>query len=317
MLLTLLACLAHHQPQVTWASHHEALPPALVEVFATQDHDAVFEEAVARRKSGDTEGAIQRLAWLERQNPGDFAVLYQLGLAYEARGDFEAALTVYDRMAGDDPQGSYALDWGFRRALCLEELGQYEEALAEYRALPVPADGQKAATLALATEVAALEAGRGSIRSVEKAIDRASHDPWMCAKAHVAIATHLLDESKGLEFDVGQRRQVKHLKARAGLIVDAESHIAAAVRLEQVEWILRGMLALGDAYADLADDLEGSRPPRGADPSTYGAALEQKSQVIRAKAYTAYDQGLVVAGRFAVQGELPETLKSRRDGLDL
>ena len=320
LLLLLLACLPKYEPGVAWGPHHEPLPPALTEVFANQSHDVVFDEAVARRKAGDTRGAIERLAWLERQQPGDFAVLYQLGLAYEGAADFESALTVYDRMAADDPDGTYVLDWGFRRAMCLEELDRYEEALAEYRSLPKTTDPRKAAVLELATQIAALRTGRGSLGAVERAIAAAAEledTQWMQAKGHIAIAVKLLESAEDLDFDVGQRKQVRHLRQRAALIVEAEGNIATTVRLEQVEWILRGMLVLGDAYAAMAEDLLRSRPPRGVDPDAYQEALQETARVIRAKAYTAYDQGLIVAGKFSVESRVTEALAARRDSLDL
>ncbi len=320
MLLLLLACLPKYEPGVAWAPHHEPLAPALTEVFANQTHDVVFDEAVARRKAGDTRGAIERLAWLERQRAGDFAVLYQLGMAYEGAADFEAALMVYDRMAQDDPDRTYVLDWGFRRAMCLEELGRYEEALAEYRSLPKSSDPRKAAVLELATAIAELRSGRGSPGTVERSIAAAAEQEdteWIQAKGHIAIAVTLLESAEDLSFDQRQGRQVRHLRQRAALIVEAEGHIAATVRLEQVEWILRGMLALGDAYAAMADDLLLSRPPRGVDANAYQQALQEKSRVIRAKAYTAYDQGLIVAGKFSVDSWVTRALAERRDSLVL
>jgi tetratricopeptide (TPR) repeat protein len=319
-LSLLLACLSHYEPGVAWAPHHEPLPPALVDVFQNQDLDAMMEEAVARSRSGDHEGAIQRLVWLERQSPGDFAVLYQLGMAYEGAGRLEHAVSVYDRMEEADTDQQWVLDWGFRRALCLEELGRFEEAIGEYRALPTPAAAEDAALLDLALAVAEFRGDRGSAKAVRKSISRAALQPdteWMRAKAHVTLAEAYLVEAADYTFDVGDRKQAKNLKARAHLILAAEDAIAHAVRLEQVEWILKGLLALGDGYSLLAADLLQSRVPAKVDAELYREALEKQAQIILAKAYTAYDQGIVVAGKFAVTTPLTEQLAASRDALDI
>ena len=139
----------------------------------------------------------------------------------------------------------------------------------------------------------------------------------MRAKAHVTLAEAYLVEAADYTFDVGDRKQAKNLKARAHLILAAEDAIAHAVRLEQVEWILKGLLALGDGYSLLAADLLQSRVPAKVDAELYREALEKQAQIILAKAYTAYDQGIVVAGKFAVTTPLTEQLAASRDALDI
>lgn len=319
-LLTLLACLAKYEPGVAWAPHHEPLPPALSDVFANQNPDDVFKEAVARHQSGDPEGAIQRLVWLNRQHPGDMAVLFQLGLAYELASRFEDAVSVYDHMQDLDSDGQWVLDWGYRRATCLQDLGRHDEALSELRALPRPAQPGALAEVELSEAIAAFQAGRGSEKHLVQAIEAATpYDAtsWTRGRAHIAIVDAKMREAATYTFDERDKKQARHLKKRATLLLDADPHVAAALRLEQVHWAMTGLLLLGDGYAQLAEDLRNSRPPRGVDPEVFYELLDERALVLEAKAHNAYDQGASLAGRFLVDTPLTEVLLARRDALQL
>ena len=110
----------------------------------------------------------------------------------------------------------------------------------------------------------------------------------------------------------------KNLEARAGLIMDAEADLVHVVEQHEPEWILRGLLDLGDAYITLREDMLRSPPPAGlsAEQATiYVAQVDKSTRVLIAKAFNAYDQGLIVAGTLNFEGELTETLRARRDAL--
>ena len=47
----------------------------------------------------------------------------------------------------------------------------------------------------------------------------------------------------------------------------------------------------------------------------YVAQVDKSTRVLIAKAFNAYDQGLIVAGTLGFEGELTETLRARRDAL--
>lgn len=322
MLTVLLLACIKAGPAYDHTAH---LPTdALAGVFANQDTKTVFDEAVSRRLDGDYEGAIDRLAWLVESGHGDPPTLYQLGIAHELDGDHRTAIAVYERLM-QDPAGT--LDGGFRRALCLEALGDWDAALRQYRRLPQAEgfDRHDRLTLDLALGVAELYAGkerrgRALIEDALAASEGVDEVTWVQAKARYALADQALDEARDLKLDGREARVARNLAARAAALEQAQSEIAAVIALGEPEWILEGMLRLGDGFLELRDDMLAVPPPHDFDEETtalYLKVLEERTQVLLVKGFQAYDGGLDVAGRFRVQNETTATLRERRDSIQL
>lgn len=324
LLMLALACL--HTPPAAAFDVQPLQPPAsLGQVFANQDPDVVFQEAVDRRLDGDIPGAIERLAWLRAQGDRRPGVLYQLGVAYEFAGDFSTALQAYDTLISEDLSGDYHDDAGFRRGICLEELGQWDQALAQYKDISTKGlGGTDLWTIELARGVAEIRTGKPSKgkRRILKALEQSegSGITWMQAKALYTLADARLLERDQSPLDGSSRRQAKHLGERARQISDAEATLVSLVHLEEPVWILKGLLSLGDAYAALQQELVAAPAPRKLDEqqqAMYRTALEEKGLILTRKAWEAYDQGLVVAGTYGVDNAVVQTLQERRDGLGL
>ncbi|MCB9761956.1 MAG: tetratricopeptide repeat protein [Alphaproteobacteria bacterium] len=324
-LLLLLACLSAHRAPLYDPGAHLP-PPALGQVFEGQDPEAVFQEAVERRRAGDVEGAVHRLAWLHESGDRSPEVLYQLGIAYEMNEDFETALSIYDLILAEHPELPLR-DAGFRRALCLEELGRYDEALRQYKAIPQEQgfDRHDRYTLDLAMGIAALRAGRTrqGLRLIETsllAVEDSREITWMAAKGRYALMDHALAQAADRPLEGSERKQVHNLEDRADLMAEAEAHLVKIIAQEEPEWIMAGLLSLGDAYMELHDAVAGAPAPRGLDAdqtAVYRQELERRSTVLLRKAWEAYDQGLVVAGRFGVENRYTAQLTEARDAIPL
>lgn len=324
LLMLALACL-HTPPATALDVQHLQPPPSLGEVFANQDPDVVFREAVDRRMDGDIEGAIERLAWLRAQGDLRPGVLYQLGVAHEFAGDFSTALRAYDTLIAEDLSGEYHDDAGFRRAICLEALGEWEQALAQYKSIPTrQLSGTDLWTVELARGVAELRVGKRS--KGERRIRRALQDSagseitWMQAKALYTLQDARLLERDQSPLDGSPRQQGKHIVERAVQISDAEAILTQIVYLKEPEWILKGLLSLGDAYLALQQELVVAPPPKDFDEqqrALYQSGLDEKGTILLRKAWEAYDQGLVVAGTYGVDDAVVAELQERRDGLGL
>jgi hypothetical protein len=140
---------------------------------------------------------------------------------------------------------------------------------------------------------------------------------WMRAKAHTALARHLLDEAAEVE-QRNDRRAKKNLTVRSGHILDAERQVISVARLGETEYALEGLLLLGDAYLAFYDDLLAAPLPRSLTPEQaeiYENSLRQKVSTLRAKAYRYYDEGVALAVRSQWQGSRTEDLKTRRAAL--
>lgn len=326
MLLMLFACATVSLGPLYVPSEHSP-PPAFEGVFSAQTLDALFTEAVARREAGDYEGAIYRLVWLREHGDTSPAVLYQLGIAYELSEDLATAVTVYDLMLSEGSAKEYPLDAGFRRALCLEELGRYEEAYRQYKALPTNQafDRHDRYTLDIAVGIAALRSGheregRELLETSLMATDGTDEITWMRAKGYIALADWSLDEAAKLPLYGSTRRITKNLNARAEAITASQEAIVKVIALEEPDWILHGLMSLGDAYATLYDDLISAPPPRKLDADevqVYNEQVRARSAVLLRKAWESYDQGMVVAGKLAIENGTTRELQAKRDAIPL
>ncbi len=324
LLMLALACL--HTPPATAFDVQPLLPPpALGQVFASQDPDVVFQEAMDRRMDGDVQGAIERFAWLRAQGDRRPGVLYQMGVAYEFAGEFKVALSAYDQLITEDLSGEYHDDAGFRRGICLEELGRWDEALAQYKLVPTKGlMGSDLWTIQLARGIADVRTGKQGKgeRAILAALQasQGSDITWMQAKALYTLQDSLLLERDQSPLEGSSRRQAKHLIERAVQISDAEAMLAQVVRLKEPDWILKGLLSLGDAYLALHQELIVAPAPRKLDAqqvAMYRTVLEEKGTILLRKAWEAYDQGLVVAGTYGVESPVVVELAEKQAALGL
>lgn len=317
MLLILTACL-HDIP----AYEPSAPPPELVEVFDRQEQARVYDEALARRGDGDLVGAEHRLTWLIDVGGDPAEMHYQLGIVHELQGEYEDAVSAYTAALESD--GSRSVDARYRRALCLDELGRWKDSVREYRKLPRSVDYDRAdwISIEMAQGVAELRAGnarRGAemLDRAMRATDETEEMRWLRARTAFHLAEMELSAVEDLRLDT--RKPGKNLGRRAAALQNAEAHIVDVVKTGEPEWMLRAMLELGDAYADLHADMLATAPDdlEGEALELYYELLEQQTAVLKAKAYMSYDQGLVVASKFQLYNDTTEQLQRRRDAIDL
>lgn len=299
-----------------------ALPPAPP---APSFADRV-DEAIRVRQSGDVEAARSLLVALEPLVPAEELLwyLYQRGICEELAFRPEAALAFYDRVL--ELGGPGALDARFRRVIVLEELGLFDAALLEVRAIDrargLSPDDEL--TIALQRGVTELTSGkrRVGIRRIQKALDATeggdSHR-YLRAKARYHLAQALLDEADARELTGSEKRVVKRLEQRALGIKAAERQIIALAALQEPEWVLASLVAFGDSHVRLADDLAAVPPPKKLTPeqaAIYREELGKKVENVRTKAFHAYDQGVALATRLAWESPNVTTLKERRATLE-
>lgn len=298
-------------------------PQSLEEQWAAAGPEAVLEDAVQRRTLGDFEGADARLGWL-RATHDSGAARYHHAVSLELQERYGEAEALYATVPASFPAAPEARDARFRRALCLEDLDRPKEALELVRALQKEGgwSDRDRVTLDLERGVTLLRRGktrRGLKRITAALVEAESIDgiTWMRAKAHTALARHLLSEAAGIRQRNGGKA-AKKLKARSGNILDAEQQVISVARLGETEYALEGLLLLGDAYLAFYDDLLAVPPPRSLtdeQEALYTEALQDKVSTLKAKAYRYYDEGVALAVRTRWQGSLTDDLKARRAAL--
>ena len=305
----------------------DAPSSALAELFASVPREELFEEAVQRRMQGDSQGAIDRLAWLEQQGNSNSRVLYELALAHESREDFSTAVAVYDLLLRRDESQSVQQDAGFRRALALLGLGTPQLAVEQLLALPGGEvfSSTDRHTFDLGLGVAWMradntKAGMELVLSTLHATAGTDSIAWMRSMGWHAMASERLSEAKKIRVDRRPyRRAARNLSTRAGLIAEAEQYLIEVVQLGEPTWIMVGMRDLGDAFITIYEELNNSPVPNRLNPEQaqlYREMMVERSQSVLAKGWKAYDQGLDIAGRFGLQAsQVGQELQTRRNAI--
>jgi len=301
----------------------------LVDVMGST-YTEIIEVAIDRRLRGDTEGAIARLQLIIQQHPPvveQAQALYQLGLCHERSERFSEALAAYDQLVDTWPDSAVAQDGWFRRALCLEYLDRHREARRSLVRVQT-ADGlnlHDRLTLDLQRGITLVRSGkiRAGLRLIDNATAAAEGTElvtYLRGKAHVTRARVLLDAADEQAMQGSQRKQQRALEQRASYLAAAEQQVAAAAYLGEPEWILEGLLLLGQGYQSLYEELMASAPPRQLSPEAQTIYLEEvagRSQVLLIKAWNHYDAGISKAGEWRYEGRPLPDLVAARDAIDL
>ena len=304
----------------------EAAPPSLEQVWAAMPPQELLQAAIDRRALGDVQGARQRLLVLDAGGALPELSLYHLAVCDEIDEDYIAALAGYATVVDAWPDTDLADDARFRRAIVLEDLGEHQDAVREIRELQrrgswEERDRWSMELLRGAAEVDAGRLGRGARRidRVMEALEGGEELTWARARARMAITRALLAQAADTGI-VNDRRARRRLVARVALLDQAMDQVIAIGRLGEPEYALEGLMAMGDAYLALHDDLLAAPPPPGqvaAQRELFEQQLRDQVGVLQVKAWRFYDEGVALAVRVRWQGHAAELLKARRDALDV
>ena len=284
----------------------------------------LLDEAVALRRVGAFSDASALLALAAtRTGDVDEQVAYQQGVLTEVTEQWMEAIAAYARVAESYSTSPTAADARFRRAYCLEELGEHKAATKAVAALQregvwSEADRQ---TMQLQRGITELRAGRRrvGIKRILSALDDGgpTERSWIAAKARLALVRAQLEAAARITLK-GNKRAAKRLKKRSGLISAAEKQAIVMFGLSEPEFALEGLSMLGDAYLELYDDMVSYAPPRSikADQqATYREVVAQKAAILRIKAHARFDEGMRVAARTAWVGSVTERLRKKREAV--
>jgi hypothetical protein len=277
----------------------------------TGSEEELLSQAILARKNGDALGAIARLSTLEKRGADNPRVLYQLAIAFEEAEDFETAASVYMEVNAREPAAQLRRDASFRLALCLWELDKDKAAFRAIRALPENTrySLQDRITFDLALGVAWIRVdrkrkGKAQTLGALVAAEGSEIAHWMRSMALFTLMELELQAASRQDFQVREKKQTLRLADRVAHIKAAEDLLRRVMQLNEVDWMLSGWLALGDAYALFANDLAQAPAPKKltkSQKSAYTALLKEQAGTLRIKSAKAYEWGVEVATRSARQ----------------
>lgn len=280
-----------------------------------------LEEAVALRRIGAFEDAARMLEKAREMGGGvNEQVAYQSGVLAEVRENWRGAISAYEAVAAGWPQSATAHDARFRRAYCLEELGEHRAATKAVKRLQREGrwseDDER--TMALQRGITELRSGktRRGIKRILKALESGEDErTWIRAKARLALVRAQLGKAASIRLK-GDKRAAKRLRKRSALLSASEKQAIVMFNLGEPEFALEGLLLLGDGYMELYEAMLSYPPPRSVDdPETYREVVMEKASILLTKAHARYDEGVRVAARTQWVGSVTERLRAKRDAL--
>ena len=281
----------------------------------------LLDEGVALRRIGafgDAEDMLSRASALTGE--ADEEVAYQSGVLLEVQERWADAASKYLEVAERWPQSASAKDARFRRAYCLEELGDHKGATQAVKRLQREGQWSLAdeRTMALQRGITEVRGGktRRGVRRILRALDSGQDDrTWIRAKARLALVRAQLERAAKIKLR-GDKRAAKRLKKRAALLSAAEKQAIVMFNLGEPEFALEGLLLLGDGYMELYETMVTYVPPRSVDdPETYREVVMSKAAILKTKAHARYDEGVRVAARTQWVGSVTGRLQAKRDRL--
>ena len=306
----------------------EPPPPTLAElraVWAKQPADDVLAEARLRIDTRDFPAADHRLTFLVDTTDAPIA-WFEQGRSFELQERYREALDAYDGalQRTDDPL--LARDIHYRQAIAHNDLRHHDTARSIAKALRKSDALDPAAIPVVDLELGVAEAGLGKRKGARRitkalaALDAGGEDfAWARSRARFALTRQVLDDARDIPLS-GDKKAARNLVKRAEALKAAEEQVIAIARTGEPEYALAGILALGDAYIALHDDLISAPPPRKLtddQADLYRQQVAERASVLRDKAYRFYDEGVGFAVRVQWHGEVTERMKRRRDALTM
>ena len=281
----------------------------------------LLEEAVAMRQIGAFDDAHRLL--LKAKDLGgkvEEQVVYQQAVLEEVRENWDEAIAAHEVVTDRWPDSASADDSRFRRAYCLEEVGDHKAATSAVKQLQHRGDwdDDDSRTMLLQRGITELRSGkvRRGIRRILFALESGTDErTWIRAKARLALVRAQLDQASRIQFR-GDKRAAKRLVKRANLLEDSEKQAIVMFNLNEPEFALEGLLLLGDGYVALYDALIAAPPPRKVkDTQAFVRAVEKRGKILLTKALARYDEGVRVAARTQWVGSVTQRLTEKRDAL--
>lgn len=308
LLLTLLLTLPTARAE-TLEQSWSVLPP-----------QELLHQGIERRLLGDRQGSRQRFeALLERDELPALAT-YHLAVNDEIEERYLEALQGYEAVIAGWPSDPLVKDARFRRAVVLEDLGMAKDAARQVKQLERSEDFDEADRLAMALVRGSAELQAGKRRGGKRieqalaALEGQEALSWARARARMALAEEELRQAARVEI-VNDKRARKRLVERVARLEAAMAEVTQIARLGEPEYALNGLMALGDAFMQLYDDLLASEDPPGLSAEQrriFREQLVESSDAVRVRAWRLYDEGVVLAARVQWQGQVAQELLERR-----
>lgn len=304
----------------------EEPPDTDVDELDPLDPEQLMFDIGRRIRLADYDGARILLDVLADIADADLAeVTYLRGVSWELDRDYPRALALYEQGISQFPDSPRAEDFLFRRAEITGAMGQTREALVLLKPFLKSAHARpEADQVKIRLVHATLLADRGRTRRALKRIEQvlgyadASHAPFYQAKARAVQCRHLANVSQDLLLSGSEKRIVTRLTERGALLLQMESIVTEIALAKEPEWVLDGLMSLGQGYAQVGRDLLAVEPSKRLVPELrqqLEVVLAERAEIVLIKALNHYQEGIELAMRLGWRSRRVGELQQARDAL--
>ncbi len=308
MLLLALTALAQEtadeaqtEPTVEQVQGEPPAEPAL-EVASVAE---LADQAWTRIKHADYDGARILLDQADERAQTDrekAEVAYFRAISHELDDDAEAALSMYQSLTAGYPD-IRTQDVAFRTAEVLGSLDRFDEAAALLDGLG-ELSREDNVKVNLVRSIWVLrkgnrDEGRLAIRTALGSAEPGDHSFYQ-AKARAYLVESYIEQAAESSFDVKPKHQDNVAELRALLVKTAEFEVREVIALKEIEWILHGLMLLGDGYVAIGDDILAAPPTKKISKkesrmALWNEGLAKKSETVWLKGIEAYELGIDLA----------------------
>ncbi|TNE90322.1 MAG: hypothetical protein EP330_08360 [Deltaproteobacteria bacterium] len=326
LILFLALAVADELPASEAAAAAEAPEISEEPVETAASTAELMEDALRRLRLADYPGARMLLDQASDRDDSDAEeIAYLRGVSFELDRDYGTALSVYTAALEQFPAGHRQQDLRFRSAEVIGGLGRAEEALERLAPFLADLDSRPHADqikIRLVEGIWLIDSGkvRKGKKVLAAALSEAGPDEvtFYQAKARATIAAQWAEESEVLHLDARERKQVKRLTERGERLIAIERQVTQVALLKEPEWVLDGLLTLGDAYASVGEDLLAARMPPKLAPELhdlYRQTVREKAEVVLVKALNHYQRGIDLSLELGWQSRRVAELEDARESL--
>lgn len=305
-------------------------PPAAQELTVDEPEpvptNQLMDDAVRRIRLADYEGARLLLDDAAGREDADIEeILYLRGVSWELDRDYTSALGHYNDGLQRYPTGARAEDFAFRRAEVIGGLGRPDDALGllePFTSSLAQRGHADQVKIRLVEAIWLAESGKQKIglKRIAETLEEAGADEvtFYQAKARATVVSIWAAQASALSLDVRERKQVKRLTKRGETLIAIEKQVTTIALLKEPEWVLAGLLTLGQSYEAVGTDLISVSPPRKLDPEVhalYRQAVAERGEVILVKALNHYQKGIDLALRLGWKSRRIGELEQARDSV--
>lgn len=298
------------------------------EVRDARTHLMRGNAAMAEQRHDDALGHYRSLV---DEFPGSsltVAALYNMGLAYEAKGDPDRAVDSYRRLLAAHPEGPDSVDAHMRIGTVLADAGRFAESAAALEQLMARRDLSKHNQVEGWARLGYARLESGDPTAAAEVLDLAvdewqvlrkygendADDDYYAAMAHYYDAQiahrQFLDRPIRPERD----RRLADIEARGALLRQANDRYADAMRIGQPYWATAAVYQISEIYKQMWDALVTAPPPAdlaGEQLEVYRKELHGESRQLLETALTLHAKSVEMARLYQVDNRWSQASEAR------